>query len=260
MKILVTGHKGFIGSVVYADLQKEHDVYGFDIGSTFDDRRYDLIVHLAARTLIRKSKELPYEYFQDGLGLTMKFVEKARKDKTPIIFPTSGSISEPSNPYSLAKKNAVEWINLYRKLYGIDAYILKFYNIYGPTSKKGAVYLFTKAAIDGENVVVYGDGSHKRDFVHVNDISKIIRRIADKEIAPGDYDVGSGKPTSVLELLSLVESISGKKLQVAYRDYILDEAESLYAKDNGVLDRYVDLKDGVRDVYMHLLNEKKRDI
>ena len=257
MKILVTGHKGFIGSVVYADLQNKHDVYGFDIGSQFDDQRYDLIVHLAARTLIRKSKEMPYEYFQDGLGLTMKFVEKARRDKTPIIFPTSGSISEPSNPYSLVKKHAVEWINLYRKLYDIDAYILKFYNIYGPTSKKGAVYLFTKAAIEGEQVVVYGDGSHKRDFVHVNDISKIIKKIANKEIIPGDYEVGSGRPTSVLELLKLVESISGKKLQVTYKDYILDEAESLYAKDSGILDKYVDLEDGIREVYMHLLNERK---
>lgn len=91
----------------------------------------------------------------------------------------------------------------------------------------------------------------------MNDISKIIKKIANKEIIPGDYEVGSGRPTSVLELLKLVESISGKKLQVTYKDYILDEAESLYAKDSGILDKYVDLEDGIREVYMHLLNERK---
>ena len=61
----------------------------------------------------------------------------------------------------------------------------------------------------------------------------------------------------MLELLNLVESISGKKLQVTYKDYPLDEAESLYAKDNGILDKYVDLEDGVREVYAHLVNEGK---
>ena len=69
MKILVTGHKGFIGSEVYSLLSDMgHDVTGYDIGYKFPDEKFDYIAHFAARTLIRLSKEKPYEYFLDDQG------------------------------------------------------------------------------------------------------------------------------------------------------------------------------------------------
>ena len=80
----------------------------------------------------------------------MKFLELARKNHSMFIFPSSGSIQNPKNPYSLAKKNAVEWIKLYSKLYNMDYFILKFYNMYEESGRKGAVYLFAKVALNNE--------------------------------------------------------------------------------------------------------------
>ncbi|WP_269087907.1 SDR family oxidoreductase [Picrophilus oshimae] len=143
MKILVTGHKGFIGGHIYNYLKsKNYDVYGYDIGDSLKDIKYDYIIHMAARGLIRLSKDYPYEYFSDGLNLTMKFLEIARKNNSKFIFPSSGSIKNPTNPYSLAKKNSVEWIKLYKDLYNIDHYILKFYNIYMVSMPKRALFIY----------------------------------------------------------------------------------------------------------------------
>lgn len=256
MKILVTGHKGFIASQVYKHLlESGYDTSGFDLGDPFPTERYDFIAHFAARTLIRKSKELPYEYFKDGEDLTMRILELARKTDARIVFPTSGSEARATNPYSLSKKHAVDWVNLYGELYGVENYVLKLFNIYGEESRKGAVYLFNHAALFGEEAVIYGDGNHKRDFTHVSDVAKVVHFIVNGKILPGSYEVGTGVPTSVVQLLSSVERISGKSVKVRHENYILDEAEDLHAK-KPVLEKFVALDDGIQRVISALQSDK----
>ena len=252
MKVLVTGHKGFIGSEVYSLLSDMgHDVSGYDIGYEFPDEKFDYIAHFAARTLIRLSKEKPYEYFLDNAALTMRVMELARTKNSKLIFPTSGSTAKPTNPYSLSKKQSVEWIDLYRELYSLDAFVLKLFNIYGEKSRKGAVYLFCKAAATDDYATIYGTGDHKRDYTHVSDVSKFVLRIVDGGIRPGSYELGTGLETSVNDLLRVVEKISGKKIAVKHEDYILDEAEDLFAKVPATKD-FVKLEEGVRRVYESL--------
>lgn len=248
-KILLTGHKGFIGRHILSLLnQKGYNVDGVDLGDSIKNDRYDYIVHFGARTLIRKSLEKPYEYFLDNLDLTLRMLEKTRNDGSMIIFPTSGSIEEPTNPYSLSKKNAVEWIQLYEKLYGVKAVILKLYNIYGEDSGKGALYLFCKAAVENSEVTIYGNGEHVRDYTHVSDVARLIDRIVSGKIKAGIYEVGTGIGTSVKQLLSLVEKESGKKLNVIYRPYVVQEAEELYAKDSILLNP-IQIHEGIHRVY-----------
>lgn len=254
--ILLTGHKGFIGRTIYRVLKEQgYDVDGYDIGDTLKDRKYDFIVHFAARTLIRKSLEKPFEYYRDGLDLTMQFLEKARKDGSVFIFPTSGSIEEPTNPYSLTKKNAVEWIHLYEKLYGVKAHILKLYNIYGEGSGKGALYFFCEAAAKGSEVTIYGDGAHKRDYTHVTDVAKLIVRLVKGELQPGSHEVGTGRGTSVNDLLHLVEEISGKPIKARHEDYVVSEADALFAKKSALIDP-LDIREGIKRVYEDLLGSR----
>ncbi|MCL5782683.1 MAG: NAD-dependent epimerase/dehydratase family protein [Candidatus Thermoplasmatota archaeon] len=256
MKILVTGHKGFIGSQVYSNLESNgFDVTGIDLGDEITDEKYDYIVHMGARTLIRKSREKPFEYFSDNMVLSLRMLEISRKHGSVIIYPTSGSVSEATNPYSLAKKQIVEWIELYRNLYGIRRHVLKFYNIYGPTSRKGAVYLFCNAALNDLPAVIYGDGSHIRDFIHVEDAVRTIRMIIDGKIPEGHHEVGSGRGTSVMQLLHMVEQQTGKKLTVQYEDYILAEADRLVAGTPVITDP-VPLETGISDVLEALKREK----
>ncbi len=257
MKILITGYKGFIGSRIYDYLKsKDYEVYGYDLNDKLMDIKYDYIIHMAARGLIRLSTEYPYEYYDDGLNLTMKFLEIARKNNSKFIFPSSGSIKNPTNPYSLAKKNSVEWIHLYNNLYNLKSYILKFYNIYGEKSGKGALYLFTKAALLNEKATIYGDGSHVRDYLYVGDVVNLIYKLINNEITPGEYDVGSGIGTSVNDLLKTIENITGKKINNEYRNYIVDETESLIAY-NTVIKNPLPLKEGIKMVAEEILNSKQ---
>mgnify|MGYP001626468241 CR=1 FL=1 len=259
MRFLITGHKGFIGSNIYSEFSNKYEVYGYDIGDSFPDAKFDVIVHMAARGLIRKSIEMPYDYFQDDLALVLKFLEIARKNDSVFIFPSSGSTAEPTNPYSLAKKQAEEWIKLYGKLYGLKYYILRFFNIYGDGSRKGAVYLFTKAALFDEEAVVYGDGNHIRDFLYVGDVTKTIERLLNEKYRSGEYEVGSGKGTSVNDLISLIEHITGKRLKVRHENYILPEAEKLIALNTIVKDP-TPLDVGIKKVIEFIKSDYKNDV
>lgn len=253
MKILVTGHKGFIGSQIFSTLRDSGtEPIGLDMGDPLLEDRYDYIVHMGARTLIRNSVNAPFEYFKDNLGLTLTFLEMARKQDSNIVIPTSGSIQKPSNPYSMSKKQIVEWVNLYRELYGVRVYLLRFYNIYGPTSRKGAVYLFTKAAICGETVTIYGEGNHVRDFVHVRDVANLIKDIVNGKLNLGDFEVGTGIGTSVHELQNLVETVTGRKLETSAKPYLLEEADTLVASKT-VLSSFIPLKIGIKEVFENLL-------
>ena len=250
-KILVTGNKGFIGSVVFTDLkEKGYDVTGVDVEDAFPQERFDIIFHFGARTLIRNSVKMPYEYFLDNLGLLMQYLEKARKDNSIIIFPTSGSTAKPTNPYSLAKKESEEWLELYNNLYGVKYYTLRFYNIYGETSRKGAVYLFTKAAFESSPAILFGDGTHKRDFVYVHDISRISEKIINGEINPGTYEVGTGIGTSINDLIKLIERKTNKKIIIEHKSFEVDEAESLSAK-NPMLSDFTPIEKGLDIVISH---------
>ena len=256
MKILLTGHKGFIGTQVFKYFKSEgYDIDGVDIGDPIPQGKYDFIFHFGARTLIRNSINAPYEYFEDGLGLTLKFLEKSRKDGSYFVFPTSGSIDEPTNPYSLSKKNGLEWINLYRTLYKLDPFILKLYNIYGETARKGAVYLFTKAAIEETTIPVYGGGNQVRDFVHVSDLVKCLKRIAEGEVKTGEYEIGTGIGTSINDLIKKIERITGKHVIREEKDFLLKEAPSLYAKEPLPIDP-INLDEGIKRVMENLLENE----
>jgi len=252
MKILLTGYKGFIGTQIYKSLKESgFDIDGVDLGDLIPERKYDIILHFGARTLIRNSIKAPYEYFQDGLALTVKFLEKARLDNSVFVFPTSGSIDEPTNPYSLSKKEGLEWITLYKNLYSIKAVVLKLFNIYGETSRKGAVYLFTKAALTGEEIPVYGGGNQVRDFIHVNDLVKGIKNIVTGDVGPGEYEIGTGSGTSINDLIKMVESITGKKVKRNDQPFLLKEAPSLFAK-NPLPKNPIKLEEGIRMVMENL--------
>ena len=256
MKILLTGHKGFIGSAIYAYLkEQDFDVEGIDAGDKIPDRDFDFIIHMGARTLIRLSRDKPYEYFEDNVVLSMKILELARKYGSTVVYPTSGSVSEATNPYSLAKKQVVEWIELYHNLYGLKRHVLKFYNIYGPTSRKGAVYLFCNAALGKQPITVYGDGTHVRDFINVDDVVRGIEMIIKGQVKEGYHEMGSGKGTSVNDLIRLVEKETGTRLEVRHEEYVLPEAERLVANDPLLKDT-ISIEEGVRDVLAALKKER----
>ncbi|WP_353850940.1 NAD-dependent epimerase/dehydratase family protein [Acidiplasma sp.] len=136
---------------------------------------------------------------------------------------------------------------MYNRLYNLDYFILRFYNIYGENSRKGAVYLFTKAALNNETATVYGDGTHVRDYLYVGDVVNLINSIINNEIIPGEYEVGSGKGTSVNELIKLIETVTRRKIKYVKKDYVVEEADNLVAR-NTVIKNPLPLKNGIEKV------------
>ena len=143
---------------------------------------------------------------------------------------------------------------MYEDLYNLRTVTLKLFNIYGETSRKGAVYLFTKAALFNEKIPVYGGGNQVRDFVHVDDLVKCIVRIIKGEIGPGEYEVGTGIGTSINLLIDQIEEITGKKVNREEKDFLLKEAPSLFAKQPLPIDP-IPLREGIKRVMDSLLKE-----
>lgn len=258
MNILVTGSRGFIGTEVMKCLRKNgFEPDGIDIGDYLNpEKKYDIILHFGARTLIRNSFSKPYEYFEDGLALTLKYLELARKQDALFLFPSSGSTAEPSNPYSLTKKQAIEWINLYRKLYSTRVVVFQLYNVYGINARKGAVYLFTDLALKGGTATVYGDGSHIRDYVNVVDVARTVMEVVRGNIKPGDYEVGSGKGTSVNDLIAMVEKVTGKKVKTETKPFIVEETNVLIAH-NTIVKNPMELNNGIKFLKDGLIDEMR---
>ena len=88
---------------------------------------------------------------------------------------------------------------------------MKLFNIYGETSRKGAVYLFTKGALTGEEIPVYGGGNQVRDFIHVNDLVNCVVDIVNGKVSPGEYEIGTGIGTSINDLIKKWNSLRERK-------------------------------------------------
>jgi UDP-glucose 4-epimerase len=108
---------------------------------------------------------------------------------------------------------------------------LRFSNIYGPRSfHKGSVVAhFYKQVIAGETPVVYGDGSQTRDFLYVGDLVEAIWAAVESD-AEGAFQLGSGKPTTVTELLQLMRSVTGLEIPVDHQDFRAGEVRDTWCQ------------------------------
>jgi UDP-glucose 4-epimerase len=89
--------------------------------------------------------------------------------------------------------------------------MLRFSNVYGPLSyhKTSAVAHFFKQILNRQPITIYGDGSQTRDFVYVDDLCRGVLQAIDADV-DGVFQLGSGSPTSVRELLNMMQGIVGR--------------------------------------------------
>lgn len=208
-KILITGYKGMIGSRLYSYLEslKEYELKGIDIIDNTGDIRtlqssekFDIIIHCAALTSVIESIQKPKEYYETNVYGTFNLLNQFPYSKF-VFLSTSAiygeglnhkelDIPHPKSPYAKSKLDAEYYIRCGAK----DCIILRLSNIYGGKKGERNVYqIFEEESI----LPIYGDGTAVRDYLHVDDLCKIIANNLDKH---GIFNIGSGKIKSVLDI------------------------------------------------------------
>lgn len=187
----------------------------------------DAVVHLAAKTSVVDSLKDPEEVFQVNVMGTVNLLEACRRHGVGrFVFASSNAavgeqeppiderkVPAPISPYGASKLAGEALCSAYFGSYGIKAIVLRFANVYGPYSdhKTSVVTKFIRQAKNGEPLVIYGDGSQTRDFVHVRDICQAIELALDYEpTGAGDlvFQIGSGVETSLLQLVDQLSHIA----------------------------------------------------
>jgi UDP-glucose 4-epimerase len=192
----------------------------------------EVVVHLAAVSGVMDSVADPAACFATNVEGTFRLLEMARccSIKQFVNASTGGAIlgevappiSEamapmPLSPYGASKLATEGFCSAYFGSYGLRCLSLRFSNIYGPHSahKKSVVAAFVKRTLNDEPLVVYGDGTQQRDYLYVGDLVRGIAAAIDRG-AIGTFQLGSGRPSSLLALIQALETTCGHKLEVRY--------------------------------------------
>jgi len=194
MKILITGHKGFIGKNVFSYFQdnlKDSNIDGIDIPDgveNFDGGDYDLVIHLAAFANIRESLENPKKFYENNVIKAKKLFDWCRETNTRLLYASSSAVEEEywENPYAMTK-----WIN--EQMAPHNSVGMRFTTVYGSDSRSDMMYRMLE-----DRTATYVT-NHKRDWIHVHDVCRAIAYLATSDIC-GPVSVGSGKSVFVKDL------------------------------------------------------------
>ena len=238
--VLVTGGGGFIGTHLCRLLyNKGHNVISLDVmhtdshpwecitadirdGLQFDE--IDWIVHLAAQISVPRSIDNPDETLSinvDGTASILSAAEVA--DVKKIIFASSAAVYgdceiipipesaplTPQSPYAVSKIVGEELL----RRSDISTCSLRFFNVYGPNQSAEGGYAavipaFKKAIELGKECKIFGDGTQVRDFIHVNDLVRIILLALESAELPTELNVASGSGTSLLDLVEILQELN----------------------------------------------------
>ena len=199
MKVLVTGHKGFIGKQVFDFLSDIFDVDGLDrpddikdfirwASSASGSTQYDLVIHLAAYAALRDSINNPDKFWENNVLKSQPIFDYCRRNNTRLLYASSaGAYSWWQNPYAITKK--VNEIQAPPNSVG-----MRFFNVWAEEgSRDDMLYEMLK-----QGTAKYIT-RHRRDWIHVHDVARAICYLIPDKFR-GVLDIGTGKNYSVLEL------------------------------------------------------------
>ena len=193
MKALVTGHLGFIGSHVYEYLLSQgYQVDGYDIPHDLGDfktnKKYDVVIHLAANAAIREAIENPDLFWENNVVKSKPIFDYCRDNNVRCLYASSASVYEWwINAYAISKK--VNEIQAPPNSVG-----MRFFNVWAEkVSRSDMLYRMLE-----EKTATYLT-RHKRDWIHVNDVVTAIATLIPSSYN-GVLDVGTGNPVSVIDL------------------------------------------------------------
>lgn len=197
-------------------------------------RDTDVVFHQAANASVERSVERPQESHAVNVRATLDLLERAREEAARVVLASSAAVyghpeavpveeddpTEPTSPYGLEKLTADRYARLYHDLYDLETVVLRYFNVYGPRhgggDYTGVIDAFLDRALAGDPLVVHGDGSQTRDFVHVDDVVRANLLAATTDAAGEAYNVGTGERISIRELAELVVEVTGSGSEIRH--------------------------------------------
>jgi len=198
----------------------------------FAETHFDCIVHLAARAGVRPSLKEPRLYVETNVNGTLNVLEMARRHGVKqFVFGSSSSvygvnekvpfaeedpIFNPISPYAATKAAGELICHTYSHLYDMRIVCLRFFTVYGARQRPDlAIHKFAKLISEGKPIPVFGDGSTRRDYTHIDDIIAGVRAAVDYDRT--NYEVinlGESRTVELRELIALIENELGTRAEI----------------------------------------------
>ncbi len=214
----------------------------------FSDHRFDAVVNLAAQAGVRYSLINPHSYVDTNLVGFVNILEGCRHNKvkhfvyassssvyganTNMPFSVHNNVDHPVSLYAASKKANELMAHTYSHLYNLPTTGLRFFTVYGPWGRPDmALFLFTKAIIEGRPIDVFNNGHMERDFTFIDDIAEGVFRVIDHLPAASDswsgdtpdpatsycpyriYNIGNNKKEKLMRYIEVLEKCLGKKAE-----------------------------------------------
>lgn len=248
-----------------------HDRDAMD--AVFKNYKPQRVVNLAAQAGVRYSLQNPYAYVDSNLLGFVNILEGCRHHNVEhLVYASSSSVygantrmpfsvhhnvDHPISLYAASKKANELMAHTYSHLFSLPTTGLRFFTVYGPWGRPDmALFLFTKAIIDGKPIDVFNHGDMRRDFTYIDDIVEGVIRVLDNVPEgnpawntdlpdPGTskapykiYNIGNNSPVQLMDMISVIENNLGK---VAEKNFLPMQAGDVPAT-------YADVDDLIADV------------
>ncbi|MGH1481073.1 MAG: NAD-dependent epimerase [Geminicoccales bacterium] len=218
------------------------------IDAAFREFEPERVIHLAAQAGVRYSIENPHAYVDSNLIGFMNILQGCRERKVEHLvyastssvyganktmpFSVHDNVDHPLSLYAATKKANELMAHTYSHLYGLPTSGLRFFTVYGPWGRPDmALFLFTKAIIEGRPIKVFNHGHHKRDFTYIDDIVEGVIRVVDKTAEPNPdwhgeepdsatsmapyrlFNIGNSQPVALERYIQVLEDSLGMKAE-----------------------------------------------
>lgn len=253
---------------------RETDLADADaMNALFAQHKFELVYNMAAQAGVRYSLENPRAYVRSNLDGFLNVLECCRHGAVKhLVFASSSSVygantkmpfsvhqnvDHPLSLYAATKKANELMAHSYSHLYRLPVTGLRFFTVYGPWGRPDmAMYLFTRAILEGRPIDVFNNGDMARDFTYIDDVVEALARIGGQPAEPNAawsgaapdpatstapyriYNIGNHAPVKLMDLIAAIERATGKE---AIKNFLPMQAGDVPAT-------YADVEDLARDV------------
>ncbi len=235
----------------------------------FAEEKFDKVIHLAAQAGVRYSLVNPHAYIESNISGFMNILEGCRHNKvqhlvyassssvyggnTKMPFAECDSVDHPVSMYAATKKANELMAHTYSHLFGLPTTGLRFFTVYGPWGRPDmALFLFTKAILEGRPIDVFNHGKMKRDFTYVDDIVQGVIKTLDHTAEPDAtynadapnpstsnapfrvFNIGNNNPVELMSFIEAIENAVGKKAEKNFMPLQDGDVPATYANTDAL--------------------------